>query len=277
MQNNPLVSICIPTYNGEAFIQEALDSALAQSYKPIEIIISDDNSTDNTLRIVNEIAKKSTISIKIFNHKPSGIGANWNHCIRNAKGNYIKFLFQDDLLEPNCIEEMVRLAENSEMKLGLVFSKRDIIGVLKEQDRDGYEQIVYPEIVNGAEVLKNKNLYSHPRNKIGEPSSVLLPKYVFDEVGYFNENLKQSLDYEFWYRICHNYSIGYVDKSLANFRVHGMQTTKLNSVKVTNDRYLLPLLFLKQHFKLLHIKVVLTLVYKFIAGYIAFKVNALKR
>lgn len=121
-----LVSICIPTYNGAKFIAEAMDSALCQTYEHLEIIVSDDASKDATLEIIEAYKAKTNIPISIYLHEPNGIGANWNHCIKQAKGKYIKFLFQDDVLLPNCIEKMVRVLEN-DYTVGLVASKRDFI------------------------------------------------------------------------------------------------------------------------------------------------------
>ena len=73
MHNSPLVSICIPTYNGQQFIAEAISSALAQTYKNLEIIVSDDASKDDTLSIIKNHTSKTQIPIHIFNHKPIGI------------------------------------------------------------------------------------------------------------------------------------------------------------------------------------------------------------
>ena len=106
----PLVSICIPTYNGAKFIKEAMDSAIAQTYANLEIIVSDDASKDGTLSIIESYKNKTLIPIHIYNHNPEGIGANWNHSVSKAQGDYIKFLFQDDILEPTCIERMMQLA-----------------------------------------------------------------------------------------------------------------------------------------------------------------------
>ena len=106
----PLVSICIPTCNGFQFIGEALLSAVNQSYPNLEIIVSDDHSRDDTLKIINEFESKTAIPFHIYNHKPDGIGSNWNYCAQKANGEYIKFLFQDDTLEPDCIEKMMQVA-----------------------------------------------------------------------------------------------------------------------------------------------------------------------
>ena len=105
---HPLVSICLPTYNGETFLNEALDSIKSQTYPNLEVIVSDDASSDGTLRIIEEFKATVAFPVQVFNHEPQGIGANWNHCMKHAKGIYIKFLFQDDVLYPECVTEMVK-------------------------------------------------------------------------------------------------------------------------------------------------------------------------
>jgi glycosyltransferase involved in cell wall biosynthesis len=89
---NSLVSICIPTYNGKKYLNEALESVKSQVYKNIEVIISDDNSTDSTLEICNKFKHEVDFPVYIYSHKPSGIGANWNYIIEKANGDFIKFL-----------------------------------------------------------------------------------------------------------------------------------------------------------------------------------------
>ena len=87
-----LVSVCIPTYNGAPFLQEALDSVSQQTYRNIEVIISDDASNDKTLEIIQDFKAKASFPVSIYHHEPKGIGANWNNCIRKANGKFIKFL-----------------------------------------------------------------------------------------------------------------------------------------------------------------------------------------
>ncbi len=122
---NSLVSICIPTYNGEKYLQEALDSVKAQTYKNIEVIISDDVSKDRTLEICERFKNEVNFPVYIYHHQPAGIGANWNNCIEKASGEYIQFLFQDDILHPICIEEKLKYLKQNNLKA--VCCKREII------------------------------------------------------------------------------------------------------------------------------------------------------
>src|SRR2546423_8587516 len=90
----PLVSVCIPTFNGARWIKESLNSALAQSYRPLEIIIIDDASTDETVKVLRSFKDDR---IRLFvNEQRLGLACNWNRCVELARGEFIKFLFQDD-------------------------------------------------------------------------------------------------------------------------------------------------------------------------------------
>jgi glycosyltransferase involved in cell wall biosynthesis len=243
----PLVSICIPTYNGEKYIEEALNSALNQTYKSIEIIISDANSDDKTLDVVSQIKKNTKIPFFIYNYQQNGIGSNWNNCVRKASGKYIKFLFQDDIIFPNCIEKMMQIALKDK-QIGLVFSKRNFLYTNKnnyvdDMNKDYRELHIYwanlKSINSGTRLLKKCNcLLDIPQNKVGEPTVVLLKKEVFFKVGFFNETLIQILDYEFWYRVFKYYKIGFINEELASFRLHEMQASQINNKSYVNE-YLL--------------------------------------
>ena len=243
--NEPLVSVCIPTYNGEKYIREALDSISRQTYSNIELIVSDDKSTDKSLQIVNDVTKDWNVPVYIYNHIPSGIGANWNNCVKHARGKYIKFLFQDDLIYPNCISELVAVAEKDE-GIGMVFCERDLLTDSKADNEwiksisdlsNNWKEL--NEIQDGKNLLNQQTFLDFPTNKIGEPSIVLIKKKCFDVSGYFSEQLKQTLDCEYWYRLMKDFKIGFVNKSLAAFRIHVEQASQVNkSFSLHNEYYL---------------------------------------
>lgn len=248
---NPKVSICVPTYNGKAFLREALDSILLQTYDNLEVIVSDDASEDSTLDIVEDFKKHSAFPVFIHHHIPSGIGANWNNCLRHANGAYIKFLFQDDVLKPTCIEKMVAEMEKNSA-IGLVYSKRDF---LFDKDNEGHLswintyknlhaswkdiKIESGKICKGTDLLKDDNLLKAPKNKIGEPTAVLLKREVIEKVGDFSTKLKQELDMEYWYRMLKYCSVVYIDEPLVLFRLHGNQATEVNVQDQLDESYLL--------------------------------------
>ena len=236
-----LVSICIPTYNGAQFITEAMESAIMQTYPNLEIIVSDDASIDNTLEIIESYKDKTHIPISIYHHDPKGIGANWNYCIKQAKGTYIKFLFQDDVLLPKCIEEMVNVLE-SESSIGLVASKRGFIVEPSFINNSTKHWIaIYKDLQNTLDLpdedgigylnnslFKSEEFFKSPLNKVGEPSTILFKKNMIDNIGWFREDLNQVLDYEFCYRILKKKRIAIINKKLVKFRLHSLQATVKN-------------------------------------------------
>lgn len=254
-----LVSVCIPTYNGEKYLQEALDSLERQTYRYLEVVISDDNSTDKTLEIVNKFSDTSNFPVYVYKHSPAGIGANWNNCIKNSNGKYIKFLFQDDILFPSCIEDMmhVMMKDNG---IGMVASKREILKPQKtNQFQDEWinsysdlqkdwdyrrEGIVYLD----REFLMNSGVLKKRQNQIGEPTTILFKKSVLKKVGFFREDLIQDLDYEFYNRVLKYYKIALLKEKLVGFRLHTGQATFLNRNDPCNDTKILDRIFLKEFF-----------------------------
>jgi glycosyltransferase involved in cell wall biosynthesis len=243
--NTALISICIPTYNGGAFLDETLDSIFHQTYKNIEIVFSDDNSKDNTLDIIENFKARANFPVHVEHHKPNGIGSNWNNTIHFANGEFIKFLFQDDILEPTCIEKMVEVM-NSQPSLGFVATKRSFIiegtstpeiemwirtyGNLQSQ----FEKQEKLTLLN-KDLFKRSDFFSDPRNKIGEPPTVLFRKSIINEVGYFDENLEQILDYVFYYRILKKFPIAIINQPLVKFRIHPAQASHVNRSRKIPD------------------------------------------
>jgi glycosyltransferase involved in cell wall biosynthesis len=118
------VSILIPVYNRANLIEETVNSALAQTYKNIEVIISDNKSTDNTWKILQELAKKD-YRIKIFkNDMNIGPVRNWKRCIDEATGKYGKILWSDDLIAPEFLEKTVPFLDDKDV--GFVFTGTEI-------------------------------------------------------------------------------------------------------------------------------------------------------
>lgn len=105
--NKPLVSIIIPVYKGERYIVKCLESITRQSYPNIEILIIDDESPDNSIKLIKEYAQKTEIPILIVSQKNKGQGAARNTGIDNASGEYLMFVDQDDTLEPKIVSKLL--------------------------------------------------------------------------------------------------------------------------------------------------------------------------
>ncbi|PLS69182.1 MAG: glycosyl transferase family 2 [Cyanobacteria bacterium M5B4] len=235
------VTIVVPTYNGAKFLETALHSISCQSYQDFNVVISDDGSTDRTLEISYTWQSHSHFPVYILSHDRLGLVHNWNYGIQFVQEKlnatkYIKFLFQDDLLTPDCLEIMVKLAEQNP-NLGMVFSRRFLIGDVDQSLlwlknlTDSWTKS--KPIDSGLAYFNDPNFLNPPDNKIGEPTNVLISMNVFDHLGLFDPQFQQFCDLEMWLRIMANYDIGFIDRELAGFRIHPQQTTWQNQ---KNDR-----------------------------------------
>ena len=219
------VSICIPTYNGEKYIKETLNSVINQTYTNYEVIIVDDCSKDNTINIIENEYKEYGFKIikneykeygfKIIKNKENkGMINNWNRCFEYAKGDYILFLFQDDILEKNCIEEKVNMLDNSDAVF--VYSATSVINEKGEKKltRKYNNKNV---ILNGNKMLKKSFLFG--KNIFGEPSNIMYRRSVCDVENKFCTKLIYTPDIEYSLRMCKHGKIGYINKDLTSFRI----------------------------------------------------------
>lgn len=236
MFNAVPVSVCLPIYNGALYIRDAIHSIFNQTVIPQEIIVSDSGSSDGSENIVREEAQRSKVKVIILPTKAPGMVANWNSTIRAASGKYIKFLFQDDLLHSNCLEEMVKVAE-SDKRIGLVFSPRDLLVEPSVEDDESIQWLVQQHRnlsaafgnletnQPGSLLLRSSELLQNPLNKIGEPTAVLVRTDLFDKVGLFNEKMCQFVDMEMWVRLMATSHVGYIHRALSSVRVHAQQAS----------------------------------------------------
>lgn len=102
------ISVIVPIYNAEKYLDKCLTSLVSQTYTNLEIILINDGSTDNSLNIIEKFAKEYKNTIKVISRKNKGIGYSRNEGIRNASGSYISFVDSDDYLEINMLEEMYK-------------------------------------------------------------------------------------------------------------------------------------------------------------------------
>jgi glycosyltransferase involved in cell wall biosynthesis len=235
----PLVSVCIPTYNGMPHLEQALASALAQKYPNIEYIVCDDESTDGSFEVATSTLRAAGVRYQVQRHLRSTAPANWNACVDVAQGAYIKFLLQDDLLRPSCVTRMVDIAA-ADPGIGLVFAPRDLIVESSPQHdvllqhlasrigdvHDRWSVPLYRS-QSGSYLLQDPNLLKG-LNKVGEPSAVLVRRDVFARCGYFDTLCCQLADVEMWIRILARYRVGFEPSIQSTFRIHDRQLTVRN-------------------------------------------------
>lgn len=239
------VSICIPTYNGARYLEACLHSLLCQTYTDIEILAVDDGSTDNTFEILERYASRDQRIRLVRNDRNLGLVGNWNRCIELAHGQWIKFIFQDDLLEPACVEKMLEFGERTGCPL--VACRRDFIFEdVPHSTHDVYQRyasdISMDAAMNGRIHLTPEQFcdailkFGASQNFIGEPSSTLIKRDILQRFGGFNPDMIQLCDLELWLRVGVIHGIAYVPETLAHFRVHPSSTSLNNA---TNRQYLM--------------------------------------
>lgn len=234
--NSPLVSICIPTYNGARWIRECLTSALSQTYRPIEVLVVDDASSDGTVEEVLSLKDEHVRVIVSSVHQ--GMLNNWNKSVELARGEFIKFLFQDDILYPDCIEKLIRPFLANE-NLGLAFAPRDILVEGETVGEHTKAWLQHSSVLhsrfksitamnNGRDLFEQYLRQGFRGNWIGEPSSVLIKRLCFSRLGPFNRNLYQVCDVEMWLRVLFFYDVGFIPEKLSAFRFHPDSTSRSN-------------------------------------------------
>jgi len=205
------VSIIVPTYNRAHLVTETIDSILAQTVKDFELIVVDNESTDNT----EEVIKSYTDGrIRYFQHQNNGLVAvNRNYGISKANGEYIAFCDDDDLWMPEKLERQVKLLDLNK-ELGLVYSDCYLIDENGNLKRD--------TLLSGSKLLRG-NVFDklfQSYNFIPMPT-VMIRREVLSKVGGFDPKYIIAQDYDLWLRIAEHYPIDFTEEPLAKYRIHG--------------------------------------------------------
>lgn len=214
MRSEPWVSICIPAYNSEKFIEETLRSVLTQSYRNIEVVISDDCSVDNTAQIVNSFKDGR---IRFFkNEQNLGVEKNWNKTLGLASGKYCKLMGADDVLYPTFIEEQVNILENPRNSdVVLVTSHKHVI----DQDSKLIMTRKFPGCGRFEGITAIKKCVRRGTNVIGEPVAGLFRKEALEKSGYYTDENLYMIDLDLWSRMLKSGDLYVIDKVLYAFRI----------------------------------------------------------
>lgn len=221
--NNPLVSIVVVTYNSSKYVLETLESAKVQTYQNIELIISDDCSTDNTVEIcrnwIEENKDRFVRTELITIEKNTGISANVNRAIKAAKGEWIKGIAGDDILLPNCIElNMQEVNKNSEIKM--LFSDMAYYNETFSEENLMYVRdfIYHPITKRNITAQQQYKLFQGSECYLSTPT-LFIHRSVYENYGYYNEKYTIE-DWPFFLNVTKNgCKMYYLNKSTVCYRV----------------------------------------------------------
>lgn len=206
----PKVSVIIGSYNAEKYIEETIRSVLNQTYKDYELIVIDDGSSDNTVKIIEQLLSPPH---KLVAQKNAGEAAARNHGLKIANGEYIAFLDHDDLFHPKKLEKTVDFLDNNS-EYGMVYGN--------------YSYIIEPGsnsiwsnwgFIRGAYKSGDIFIDQFIQNKI-HIITTLIRRECFNKVGFFDKTMNYASDSDMWIRISADYKIGYIDEVFAYYRLH---------------------------------------------------------
>lgn len=225
MSARVLVSVVIPAYNYERFLPAAIDSVLAQTYYPIELVVVDDGSTDGTHCVLGAYGDR----IRSIRKKNAGLSAARNTGIRAANGDFIAFLDADDLWMPEKIERQME-----------IYAKHpDAVCVgcgveLVDSDLNSIRQVQHDDVHGSAEKRLRDVLLR--RGWVGgSGSGALIRRDVLSQLGFFDEGLTAAEDWDLWLRIVEHYPVYNVPNPLVRIRRHFTGTFR-NAEKMESNQ-----------------------------------------
>ena len=241
------ISVVIPSYNRKDFLKRSIDSAINQTKKPFEIIVVDDGSTDGTETMI----KSDYDFVKFIKQKNKGVSAARNIGIKVSIGEWICFLDSDDEWKKDKLEKQINaMKSNPGYKF---FHSNEIwikngLRINQKKKHKKYGGDIFDKCLDMCRI---------------SPSSVMIDKTIFDEIGNFNENLVVCEDYELWLRICDKYRVFFIDEpliikygghqgqlsysieSIENHRIKALEHLILGNLNRKNKRHAIQMLLSK--------------------------------
>ena len=197
----PFLTVIIPLYNKENYIENAIKSVLNQTFTDFNLLIINDCSTDASATIAS---KYKSDKVRIFNHeKNAGLSASRNTGIKNANSNYITFLDADDLWQPTFLESIFQLIQSFPEARIFGTNYEEVWESVIKKPRNGSEilPINFSGYLNFFKINIKQGIYNH--------GSVCFHKEVFEKIGYYNENIGFSEDLDFNIRANYNFKLAY--------------------------------------------------------------------
>jgi glycosyltransferase involved in cell wall biosynthesis len=224
VETRPAVSVIMPIYNGERYVQEALDSVFAQSFCDYDVVCVDDGSTDRSLQLLEQYRSRLTV-IKQAN---AGQSAARNQGVHASTGRYLAFLDQDDRWYPHKLVQQVELLE----------ARSDVVLVYCNSDRmDSEGHVIQVGATKSEQPSARESLLGR---LIGEglvlPSSMLIRRDVFERVGGFDPQLRGFEDFDLCARLTQQGEIAFLEESGMCYRAHEGGFNRAGGLTIVRSR-----------------------------------------
>lgn len=225
---NPKVSVVIPVYNGKDYLAEAIESALAQTYKNLEVLVVNDGSADNGE--TDKIAESFGNFIRYVRKPNGGVASALNYAVREMTGDYFSWLSHDDLYSEDKVEKQVDALRKIGQKNVVIYSNYSVF------TKDVADAI--PIFLKGVPP-KHFRYWITVENSL-HGCTLLIPRSAFNEFGGFNENLRTTQDYDLWFRMAKAMSFVHIPDVLVRARSHPEQGShKMAALALTECNALL--------------------------------------
>jgi glycosyltransferase involved in cell wall biosynthesis len=221
------VSVLIPTYNRAAYLPEAINSVLNQSFRDFEVIIVDDGSTDNTPELVRGIRDPHVHYVRHLRNR--GVAAALNTAWHAARGEYLARLDSDDVWRPELLEILVS-ALDADPGLGLIYARA--------QWMDTHGQLL-PQMAGAPIKFPGETLKSLLYGDCVTPMAVVFRRECIERAGGYDESLIANEDWDLWIRMAEYCRFAYCTQVLAYYRIHPQNLTRGDSERsrrVIRDR-----------------------------------------
>jgi glycosyltransferase involved in cell wall biosynthesis len=216
MDNNQRVSVVITCYNYGKYLQNCIDSVLSQSYRPFEVIIVDDGSTDNTPEVIETFKKK--LKLTYIWQSNAGQASAKNVGIMKSSGEFIAFLDADDLWCSDKLERQMRLF--TDKGIGVVYCRARYL----DENDDIFEYDMTSRYLQPQRGMVTESLFF---DNFVQFSSTVVRRECLDRFGLFDESLKMGIDWDLWLKISTAYRFDFVDDRLFYYRMgHSGQMSK---------------------------------------------------
>jgi glycosyltransferase involved in cell wall biosynthesis len=217
----PVLSVCVPVYNGARFLAESLNSLLAQDFIEYELVVVDDCSTDNSAAVIAGYKDQRLRSFR--NERRLGLVGNWNRCLQLARGRYLTLFHQDDVMQQHNLKQKVELLDRHPT-VGMVYSNVRII------DADGRIQMDHwpiPMEPNSDTVISGKDFFVRliTGYNLACCPSVIFRRECYVQLGPFDPRLSFTADWEMWLRIALHFDVAYLRTPLVHYRLHDSNET----------------------------------------------------
>ncbi|WP_255457214.1 glycosyltransferase family 2 protein [Mycobacterium sp. Marseille-P9652] len=228
--SSPLVSVCIPMYNNGATIERCLHSILEQDGVDFEIVVVDDDSSDDGPTIAAGMLRPQDRLVR--NQPRLGLNGNHNRCLELARGRCVQFVHGDDWLLPGALATLSRCFDDP--AVGLAFAPRQVVGD-DERWRRRYGKVHkhfrnLRERNDGPSLVRQLVLSGGKHNWVGEPSSVMFRRRLALDVGGFRDDIYQMVDLDMWLRLMLRSVVCFVPHELSvRSHMRGTETTHVMS------------------------------------------------